>query len=334
MKAPNGQLPKPRPDVRLYLFHGQDDAGAAELARRLVEAMGEAERVDLDGATLKRDPGRLADEAASMSLFGDARIIRAAPLGEDSVEAVALLLDAERTGSAVVAVAPSVKASGKLVTLANAHPRALCVACYPPSAADLDKATQALFAGHGLRAAPGIARRVAEAANGDRAVIAREVEKLALYLDAAADRPRDADGAALDAIGADDGESAMGEAADALIDARPGPLGVALAHLDAGGASPIPWLRGVQRRLLTLGDMRAAVDRGEPIEAVMKKNRIHFSLEARTGRDLRRWSAPRIAAALARVRAAEIGAMAPHNPGAVAAEHAAVEMARRLAERG
>ena len=33
----------------------------------------EAERVDLSGAELKADPARLADEAASISLFGGAR---------------------------------------------------------------------------------------------------------------------------------------------------------------------------------------------------------------------------------------------------------------------
>ena len=331
MNGANGQLPKLRPDVRLYLFHGNDDAGAADLARRLTVALPDAERVDLDGATLKRDPGRLADEAASMSLFGDARLVRAT-IGEESLEAVQLLLDADRTGNPVIATAPGVKGTGKLVTLANAHLAAVSVACYPPSAADLEKATQTLLADQGLRAAPGIARRIADAANGDRSVIAREVEKLALYLDAAPDRPHDADAEALDAIGADDGESAQAAAVDSLIEGKPGELGLALTHLDAGGASPIPWLRAVQRRLLTLGDMRAAVDRGEPVEAVMKRHRIFFREEARTTRDLRRWSPRKIVAALSRVRAAEMAAMAPNNVGAVGSEQMAVAVARGLAE--
>ena len=333
MKGANGQLPRPRPDIRLYLFHGADDAGAAELARRLIAAMPEAERIDLDGATLKREPGRLADEAASLSLFGDVRLIRAAPIGEESVEAVMLLLAADRAGSPVVAVAPGVKTAGKLITLANGDPRALTIACYPPSAADLDKAVQTLMAESGLRPAPGLGRRLIEAGARDRAVIAREIEKLVLYLDAAPDRPRDASMQDFDAIGADNGEAALSGAADALVDAKPGELGVALAQLDAGSASPIPWLRGLQRRLVTLGDMRAAIDRGEPAAAVMKRNRVHFSQTGRTEHDLRRWSPARIAAALARVRASEVAAVATHNPGAVLAEHMAVDMARRMAGR-
>lgn len=334
MKAPNGQLPKVRPDIRLYLFHGADEAGAAELARQLIAGFPDSERVDLDGATLKREPGRLVDEAASISLFGDARLIRAAPIGEDSVEAITLLLDAERTGSPVIAVAPGVKTAGKLVTLANGHPRSLSVACYAPSAADLDKMVQALFVEAGLRPAPGLARRVAEGAGGDRAVIAREVEKLALYLDAAPERPRDAPIEALDAIGADNGEAALSEAVEALVDGKPGELGIDLARLDAGGASAIPWLRGMQRKLLALGEMQTAIARGEPAEAAMKRQRI-FSHEerARTGRDLRRWTPARIAAALSRIRGAELQAVSASAPGAVAAEHMAVEIARGMAER-
>ena len=65
------------PDIRLYLLHGPDESGAQEIAARLARTMGpDAERVDLEPAMLKSNPGRLADEAASMSLFGSARHIR------------------------------------------------------------------------------------------------------------------------------------------------------------------------------------------------------------------------------------------------------------------
>lgn len=333
MKGANSQLPKLRPDVRLYLFHGTDEAGAADLARRLAATLPDAEHVDLDGATLKRNPGLLADEAASLSLFGDARLIRAAPIGEESLEALTLLLDAERTGNPVIATAPGVKASGKVVKLALDNPRAVSVACYEPSAADLDKATQAMLVEHGLRPEHGLARRVAELAGGDRAVIAREIDKLALYLDAAPDRPHDATLADLDAIGADLGDSEQDAAIDALLEGRPGELGVALVRLNEGGASPISWLRALQRRLMSLGDIRTALDRGDQMQEVFKRYRLFGPRADQATRDLRRWSPAMIAAALARVRESELAAVASGNPGAVAAEHAAVDLARRLAER-
>ena len=81
-------LERPSPDIRLYLLHGPDGSAAAELAGVLAKAMGaEAERVDLDGAQLRSDPARLADEAASLSLFGGARYIRVSPAGEECLDA-------------------------------------------------------------------------------------------------------------------------------------------------------------------------------------------------------------------------------------------------------
>lgn len=333
MKGANGQLPNLRPDLRFYLFHGADEAGAVDLARRLGAAMPDAERVDLEAVTLKRDPGRLADEAASMSLFGDARLIRANGIGEESLEALTLLLAAERAGNPVIASAPAIKSASKLLKLVIDSPRAVAVACYAPTAADAERIAATMLADGGIRPAPGLARRIADAAGTDRAVMAREIDKLALYLDAAPERPRDATLADLDAIGADLGEAELAGAVGALIEGRPGDLGAALARLDEGGASPVPWLRALQRRLIALGDMRSAVDRGEPVEAVMKRHRIFWRDEGKTGGDLRRWPAARIAGALTRVRAAELAAMSSGTTGAVAAEHDAVALARRVAER-
>lgn len=333
MKSGNGQLPKWRADVRLYLFHGSDEAGASDLARQLAASVPDAERVELDGATLKKDPGRLADEAASPSLFGDARLIRAVGVGEDSFEALTLLLDAKRTGNPVIAVAPTVKASAKIVKLAIDSPRAVSIACYEPSAVDAEKLTATMLTEQGLRPAPGLARRLAEGAGNDRAVIAREVEKLVLYLDAAPDRPHDAGLADLDAIGADLDEAEQTAAIDALIEGKPGDLGGRLTRLDEGGASPITWLRAVQRRLLTLGEMRLAIDRGEPMVEIARRNRLFGPAADRVARDLRRWSPAMIAAALSRVREAELAAMSSGTAGAVAAEHVVVDLTRRLSER-
>lgn len=333
MKGANGQLPKPRPDVRLYLFHGPDEAGVADLARRLIAAFGEAERVDLDAATLKKEPGRLADEAASVSLFGGTRVIRAGPLGEDGAAALGLLLDAERTGAPVVATAAaSLKAGAKPIKLALDHPRAVATACYPPSGPELDRLVAAMLADHGLRAGPGVAHRLAESGGCDRAVVASEVEKLALYLDAARDRPRDATVGDLEAIGADLGEAEQAAALEALVDGQAGALGAALARLDEGAGSAIPWLRALTRRLIALAEMRSQLDRGESIDQVT--TRIHFREKQATTVALRRWTPVMLAEALSRLRAAERALMAANTAGAVTAERIAVALAQRLERRG
>jgi len=339
VKANAGQiraaLGRPDPSVRLFLLHGPDAAGAAALAATLAKAMGpEAERIDLDGATLKGDPARLADEAAALSLFGGARHVRVTGVGEESHDALSGLLDAATAGNPVVAIAPTVRTTAKIVKLAIAHPRAMAFGCYLPEGQEAGRMVSALAAEEGLRLAPGVADRLAEATGGDRAVAAREIEKLALYLDAAPDRPHDCDHGALDAVGADlSGDDGAGVAAS-LLAGDVAALGAELAALEAAGASPIPWLRGIARRLVQLAEMRAGVDAGEPADRVIERARVNFREKAELGAALRRWTGPMLSAALDRVRAAERASIAPGSAGSVLAAEAALGLARRVARRG
>ncbi|MGJ3628780.1 hypothetical protein AB5I41_21210 [Sphingomonas sp. MMS24-JH45] len=140
-------------------------------------------------------------------------------------------------------IAPAVKASGKLVKAALDLDRAMVFACYAPS--DRDAATIAveLARDSGVRLSAGAAQRIVRAAEGDRAVMAREVEKLALYLDAASERPVDADEAAVAAIGADLNEGEVGAIVEAVVAGDRRQVVEVLRRLSGPDASPIPVLR-------------------------------------------------------------------------------------------
>ena len=318
------------PDIRLYLLHGPDEAGARDLAGRLARAIGpEGERIDLDPATLKGQPGRLADEAASLSLFGGARHLRIAGAGEESVAACTLLLASERAGNPAVMIAPGVKASSALVKLAIGSPRAMAFACYVPEGDEADKLATGIARELGLRTVGASAARIAAAAGGDRAIMTRELEKLATYLDAAPERPRELDDAALDAVGADLGDSEMSRAIDAAIAGGPDRVGEELARLATAGTSPIPLLRQLVRRLMTLADLRAEIDRGASVASVSE--RVFFRERAVTARALRTWSPAQLDAAIGRARRAERAVMMLGNAGPVLGEAAVVAVARMAA---
>lgn len=328
-------LDRPSPDIRLYLLHGPDEAAAAELARRLATALGpDAERIDLDAATLKSDPARLADEAASLSLFGGIRHIRAGPIGDESVGALEALLSAEQAGNPVVALAPTVRTTSRIVKLAIESRRAMTFACYLPEGDAADRILLDIAQAHGLRTTPAVARRIADGCGGDRAVMTREIEKLALYLDADVDRPADLDDEALKAIGADLGEADADQATAALVEGDTARFGAEIARLTAEGGSPIPWLRAIARRLLAIAEMRADIDGGDSLDAAMKRQRVFGREEAVTARALRRWSPTMLAQAIDRVRAAERAVMAPANAGPVLADAAALGLVRDVARRG
>ncbi len=318
---------------RLILLHGPDEAGAMEYAARLGRAMGgSAERVDLDGPTLKSNPGRLADEAASISLFGDARYIRVTGVGEESVEAVELLLTASTTGNPVVIVAPNVKATGKLVKLAVSSPSAMALACYPPDGANAARMASGIAREHGIRMIGDTAATLFAAAGSDRAIFTREIEKIALYLDAAPDRPREAGEDVLAAICANIDEAEMATAISAAIDGNAVAVGSELVGLEIAGMT-IPLLRGLSKRLIALADMRGDVDRGDSPETVVEKHRVFWKEKGSTINALRRWTAPQIASGIARVRRAERSLLSGNNPAAVVARHEILGLARAAARR-
>jgi len=323
-------LDAPKPDMRLYLLHGPDESGAMELAARLGRALGpDAERIDMDSKGLRSSPGQLADEAASMSLFGGARLIRVTGVDEHAVEAITLLLASERAGNPVVAIGPGLKASGKLVKLAIASPLAMAHACYVPDGIDAVRLVQTIAREHGLRLAGDVPQRLASACSGDRAILTREIEKLALYLDTAPERPGEADGKALDAIGADLGDSEMFEAIEAVIDGRVAEIGAELARMGDGMA--IPLLRNLSRRLLTLAELRGEIEAGGSVDEVIEKHRIFFREKAATARALRRWTSAQLARAIDRVREAERGMMRSASAGEVLAEAECVAIGRQAA---
>lgn len=325
-------LDRPPADVRLYLLHGPDESTAQAHAARLGRAMGgDVERIDLDGPTLRGDPARLSDEAAALSLFGGARFIRVTGAGEESVEAVEALLTADRAGNPVVVIAPAVKASGKLVKAAIESDRAMAFACYPPSARDAVNVVNELARANGLRLGAAVAQRLVRGSDGDRAVMAREVEKLALYLDAAPDRPADADEAALDAVGADIAEGEVGEIVVAVTAGDVRGLVDGLRRSVGPDASPIPLLRALGRRLITLAEMRAAVDGGDGIDAVMKRHRIFWKEEASTAAAVRRWNLDDVREALAASRRAEREVIAAGPAGRTLSDAFLLRMARRAA---
>ena len=334
MKASAAQLgaalDRPGGDIRLFLLHGPDEAGALDYASRLGRALPGAERVDLDGAALKARPATLADEAASLSLFGDKRYIRVSGMGEESLTAVTLLLDAATAGNPAIAIAPSLKASGKLVKLALSSRRAMAFACYPLEGDGDIRLTTAIARDHGLRLDGQAPAALFQTAGGDRAVLTREIEKLALYLDAAPERPRDASIDDIAAVGANLSDSEIGGAVAAIVDGRPDLLGPELAALDAAGMT-IPLLRSVARRLMALAEMRGEVDGGASPDSVVEAHRVFWKEKSSTTHALARWSSAAIARGLERVRLAERAVMLGGAAGAVTALQHMLSLARSAA---
>ena len=272
MKATRGSigrsLDQPDDTVRLYLLHGPDEGQSRALGDRLLKGLGAA-RFLVSASAVRSDPALLADEAGAMNLFGEPRAIWVEPAGDEIAEGVEALLEAAASESPVIVIAWALRKTSALLKLAEGHPQALAHASYAPEGQDAERMVTEVGRAHGLRIPAAVAARVADSCGNDQAIVGQELAKLALYLGAAPESPKDLDHDALDAVGADVPEGDFLRLADLALSGELADVSEELARLSSGGTEAIPVIRALQRRLLMLAPLRARVEAGERSSAVM-----------------------------------------------------------------
>ena len=338
MKANKGEIERalkaPGADTRFFLLHGPDDAGSRALAKMLAAAMGaEAEEISIAGSDLKSDPARLADEAASISLFGGARYIWVEPAGDEVTPAVEALIEASSAGNPVVIVAGTLKPTSKLLKLALASPHAMAFASYVPDGRDADKLVLEMAREYGLDMRPDIARRIADAGGVNRAIIAQELKKFAIFVDAAPDRPQKIDHDVLDALGAASEEGDLSRLVDSVSGGDTAALQAELLRLSSEGIDGIPLIRAMLRRMTLLAKLRAEVDKGNSVDAVMASQgkALFWKEKPAVAQQLSRWRADMLAKGMSRLLEAERQVKAPGGLGPIAVDEELFAICRQAA---
>lgn len=291
---------------RFFLLYGPDEAGSQALVK-IAAARADAERIELTGAELRADPARLADEAASISLFGGARYIVVQPAGDECLPAVEALLEAPAAGNPVLLVAGALKPASKLLKRALAEPAALALASYPPEGREAERLVFDMARAEGLVVRPDVARRLAEACAGNRAILAFELQKLALYLNSAPERPQPLDHDALDAVGAAAEEGDLSRLVDSVGNGNAATLQAELLRLSGEGVEGIPLIRAVLRRMSLLSRLRAQVERGNSPDAVMASQgkSLFWREKESIARQLSSWRSEALARSVSRLLEAE-----------------------------
>ncbi len=309
------------PAVRLLLLAGADESQTAALARQARAALADPADpmsvVDLAPADLAAAPGRLADEAASQPLFGGRLLVRVSQATDAVAEAVRLLLDAPVAGNPVLMLAGDLPRTSTLRKLAEAHPAARVHLSWPLDGRGLDRWLAEAARAEGLVARPAALELLVAAAGPDTGVLAQELSKFALYLDAAPGRPARLEPEHVAALVAGLSDEDPG-ALVAAVTAGDGTRAAAeLAALDHGGASAIPALRALARRLGQLAQARRHLDAGaSPAEAVAAVRPPLFWRD-RAGFEaaVRAWPADRLARAMLACLAAERAIKSPRAAG-------------------
>ncbi len=335
MKANKAQLERalksPPAEIRFFLLYGPDEAGSRALMKMLGPAG--AERIELSGAELKSDPARLTDEAAAISLFGDPRVIVVEPAGDEVLAAVEGLIEAPAAGNSVAIVAGALKPTSKLLKLALTAPCAMAFASYVPDARDAPKLVMELAREHGLTVRPDLARRIADSAAGNRAVIAQELSKFALFLDAAPERPKQVEADTVEAIGAASEEGDRSRLVAAVAGGDVKTLQSELLRLRSEGVEGIALIRPMLGRMALLAKLRGEVERGNSVDTVMATHgkTIFWKEKDVVAAQLSRWSSDLVAKAMSRLLDAERQVKASGGLGPLAVDEELFAICRQAA---
>jgi DNA polymerase III subunit delta len=305
---------RPDPACPVILVHGPDDGLVRERVERLTRTVLDDPRdpfrtseVSVD--QVRSEPSCLADEARSLCLLGGRRVIRLRQATDQATAACRNLLALGTIEALVVIDAGELAAGSSLRRLIEGAPNAAALACYRDEGQDLAAFVDQQLAARALHLDADARAWLLDHVGADRGVTRAELDKLALYLDDAADGG--ARRATLADVAAVVGDSAALGLDDLVHAVARGDLAAAqrcVERLLGTGEHPVRLVRAQANHFARLHRLAALLERGEPLERVIERARppIHFRRKSSVRAELRLWSAERAARALARLIEAEI----------------------------
>jgi DNA polymerase-3 subunit delta len=282
--------------LRICFFCGADEAGASAAARKVIATLDNpGERLELSGQDLKSDPSRLLDEARSTSLFGDARHIIARVSGEEAHEAIKTYCELADRGDAegawpIFIVATSATDKSRSAKLLIKRGDALVAVFYPPDLRSVTADVRTIADAAGMRLNGNLAERIAQAAGLDVRLAQSEVDKLALYLDASPQSPKQANPEDFDVIGASTEEDGFMPLVNAALGGEVRKLPSELRRLREVSLNPVGVALALERRAAQLARLSANLRPGDDMQSFLKSQGVFFREHREVGDQLQRWS--------------------------------------------
>ncbi|HEX4534915.1 MAG TPA: DNA polymerase III subunit delta [Rhizomicrobium sp.] len=294
-------ISKPPKEMVAALIYGPDEGlvreRAEKLAKTVVDDLKDPFRVsDFEADVLEKDPARLFDEAASISMLGGRRVVRVRGAGNALAKLFERFLD-EPAGDALIVIEGGDLAKGTgLRRIFEDADNASAIACYSDSAGGIANVIRETLKAEGLTIGAEALDDAVSRLGADRGVTRREIEKLALYA-------KGAKSVTLEDVRATLGDEAdvrVEEAMDAAGEGALARLDLALERLWAADVSPVQVVRMAISHFQKLYLVAGEAERGGDMNGAIKKLRppIHFSREQSFRAQAARWNAERAGEAL------------------------------------
>lgn len=291
--ASDAYLAKPPDEVRTFLFHGGDRGLAALRIERLLEAArarsGTIVLTRFDGAEVAADPGRVADEVRSGSLFGGEPVvhIRLNDGRQNLAAAIAPLLDEPPNPGLCLIEAGDLRPTHALRKIVEGSANGAAVACYAGEG-EAAALARAYAERHGKAIDADALALLRTVLGNDMLLAQREIEKLVTYAgDAASIRIGD-----VEAVVGDNGVTLRDRVIDGAFTGHFDEVEMGLQRLEAAGES----LQGLATQALkhaqTMARLRLAVEAGGSVQRAMASARppIFYQRQGAVRETLTLWS--------------------------------------------
>ncbi|MER8832631.1 DNA polymerase III subunit delta [Mesorhizobium sp. M0045] len=303
-------LAKPDPRISIVLLYGPDRGLVAERAKAFAAKTGlplddPFSVVRLDGSEVDRDEGRLLDEARTVPMFSERRLlwVRNAGAQKALADDVKALTSEPARDAIIVIEAGDLKKGVGLRAVVEAADNAMALPCYADEARDIDTVIDDELRKAGMSMTLEARQALRRNLGGDRLASRGEIEKLVLYAHGQAE------------IGLDDVKATSGDvsglsfdaAVDALLEGRIADFDTAFTRHCQSGGQPFLVLSSAMRQLQTIQAMRGQMDAGgRNAASVVAAARppVFFSRRKLVEKALERWSSEALGRALNRLQTA------------------------------
>ncbi|MBL0403548.1 DNA polymerase III subunit delta [Microvirga aerilata] len=300
-----GALRRPDPRIGVFLFYGPDMGLINERARAVAERSVDNpsdpfQLIRIDGDDIASDPGRLADEAGTMGLFGGKRAIWVKSTSRNIAPAVDAVLKSGMQDTVIVIEGGDLQKSSPLRTLCERSQNALALPCYADEAKNLGAVVDETLKSNGFSISRDARTALIASLGGDRLATRGELAKLMLY----AHGQQEITLGDVDAIMSDVSSLAMDAVVDAAFAGEGTGLETGSRRLAAEGVNAAVLLGAALRHALMLLTARLSVEEGRSIPAVMESMRsLHFRRKPLVERHLQRWTSGSLKDAIALLQA-------------------------------
>jgi DNA polymerase III subunit delta len=291
-----------KPTAPIVLVHGPD----AGLVRERVDALIKVSVDDptdpfsvakIESEELSANPGKLADEANTVPLFGGRRAVLLKISSRHNVlPSIEAVLDNPPKDCRVIIEAGDLKKNAPIRAACEKSKSAAAIPCYTDKKQDLERLIEQEMGDAGLTIAPDARAALLELLGGDRLASRSEIRKLLAYA-AGQSRIELAD---VTAVVSDASEFAADGVVDAAFAGQLADLEREYTKARAEGANAGAILVRAVWQVTQFHKMRLSMDAGADAEMAMMRSGppVHFSRKARVGATLNLWSSRRLAKAI------------------------------------